>query len=642
VTSYPSVASLPEIPDLAVVAVPATAVLTEIEACAARGVRSAVIYSSGFAETGPDGVELQARIAAVATAGDMRVLGPNCLGFFNVRRKTYATFSTVFSHGWPKPGGLGIVSQSGAIGVHLFSLARDRGLGFSLMIATGNECNVGFGESLAFLAEDTNTRTIIGYLEGCRDPHLMLQGLERARRSCKPVIVLKVGNTQEGAAAAMSHTGALVGANEVFDAAFAEYGAHRAESFEEALDVAEACETRIFPKSNRIGIATVSGGAGILMADAAVAHGLEVPPLSDNTQQQLKTLAPLAAVRNPIDTTAAVLTEMSLLRRFLDTILKEPYIDTAAFFLSMVGRSPDLRPKLMQALEGIREAHADKPIVLSMSTTEELRRDLVAAGFLLVEDPMRAVRTISALVRFGESFRTPPRRARGEIAPLRFDENLRGEHAALRALGAAGLPVVPMRLVTSGTEAATAAGELGFPVVLKIASADIAHKSEIGGVMLGVDTYEAASRGHDELLVRARARMPGARIDGVVVSPMVMGGVETILGAKIDPTFGPVVMFGLGGVFVEIYQDVAFRLAPIDTEAALEMIKEIRGYQILAGARGRPPTDLTTIATALALLSRIIASQSERIASIDINPFIALPSGGAAVDALIVERPADQ
>ena len=595
-----------------------------------------MIYASGFAETGPDGAEMQSRIGAIARAAKMRVLGPNCLGFFNAHADTYVTFSTVFSHGWPKRGGIGLVSQSGAIGVHLFSLARDRGLGFSLVIATGNECDVGFGECLTFLAEDDKTHTIIGYLEGCRDPALILRGLETARRRGKPVIVLKVGSTQEGAAAAMSHTGALVGANEVFDAAFTEYGAHRAASFEEMLDIAEACAPRVFPKSNRIGIATVSGGAGILMADAAIQRRLEVPPLSEITQQRLKALAPLAAVRNPIDTTAAVLTEMSLLRRFLDAILEEPTIDTALFFLSMVGRSPDLRPKLLHALDGVRVAHPDKPIVLCVSATEELRQDLLAAGFLLIEDPMRAVSTVAALVRFAESFRRPPREPH-DAAPLILTGDLRGEHAALRALGAAGLPVVAMRLAASAAEAVQAAGELGFPVALKIASVDIAHKSEIGGVILGIGSPEGASEGYGEIIARARAQMPEAQLGGVVVSPMIAGGVETILGAKVDPTFGPVVMFGLGGVFAEIYRDVAFRLAPIDTEAALQMIGEIRGFSILAGARGRPKANLDTIASALVLLSRIIASNAERIASIDINPFMALPAGGVAVDALIVE-----
>ena len=641
VPAFPSIAAVPGPIDVAIIALPAAHVVDAVRDCAAKGVTACVIFSSGFAEIGGEGVGRQAAIVAIARAHGMRIVGPNCLGLFSVESRFYPTFTSTLDRGLPQPGRLSIVSQSGAFGSHLYFLARLRGLGMRYWITTGNECDVQVAEYLRWVADDPGTDVILAYAEGVREATPLIEGLERARANGKPVIFMKVGRSAIGAETASSHTAALAGTDLVFDAVFRQYGVHRARTTEELIDVAQACVHGHFPTGNRIGLVTLSGGVGALMADAAAEHGLEVPPLPEATQQALKRILPYAAVRNPVDITAQAFNDLSLVTRNLEVMLRDGEFDAVLAFFTTIPGSPAMAEPLLDAMRALRAQHPDRLLMLSMVVPDELKARYEAAGYPVFDDPSRAIAAIAALVRFGRSFATA---RRAKFLPFGTVESLPqgaiGEHESKRLLAAAGIPVVEERLAADAAEAVAAFGAFGRPVALKIASPDIPHKTEIGGVLLGLADIAAVAEGFDELISRARRHRPEARLDGVLVAPMLEGGVETIIGVQRDPVFGPVVMFGLGGVFVEVLKDVTFRLAPFDDAEARAMIREIKGAALLDGERGALPADIDALAAVLARVSQFAAGHADAIESIDINPFLVLPKGQGAValDALIVPR----
>lgn len=641
-TAYPAIDAVPGPVDLCIVAVPAAGVLPEIERCAAKGVKSIVLFSSGFAEMDQAGEAAQARIGQIARETGMRIVGPNCLGVVNVRATMAATFSTSIETGWAKPGPMGIACQSGAMGAHALTLARERGIGVSYVCTTGNECDVTVADAIDFYVDDPDTKVIVAYLEACNDPTRMLAAFAKARAARKPIVMLKVGATDVGAAAAASHTASLAGADAVFDAVFKQYGVCRVNSLDALFDTAYACTMGVYPTGNRLGIVTISGGGGVLMADAAAVNGLEVPALPAATQKKLKALIPYAGVRNPVDTTAQVLGQPDLLGQNMEIMLTEGGCDIITLFLSASAMNPTLMKDFNRILPEIRQRHPERPIVMSSMTRPETLALLESVGFTNFEDPSRAIAAIGNLVRLGRGFaagqRKPaPKLPKGALPPPR---QAIGELEALQTLASAGITTVDVRLATSAKEAAKAARAVGFPVALKIASADIAHKSDIGGVMLKLVDAKAVEAGYATLMRRVRKAKPKARLDGVLVAPMVSDGVEVILGVQRDPTFGPVVMFGLGGVLVEVLKDVTFRLAPFGEDEAHAMIREVKGYPILQGVRGAKPADVNALAKALARLSAYAAAHADRIETIDINPLIVRPRGQGvvAVDALVVPR----
>jgi acetate---CoA ligase (ADP-forming) len=637
-TTYPSVSALPEAPELAIVAVPASSVLEAVEACAAKGVRAAVLYSSGFAELGGKGAAMQARLAAIARQSGMRLLGPNCMGYLDVHGGTFASFSTETTHGGLVPGGVGIVSQSGAIGTLSLALVRERGLGISHWITTGNQCDVDFSECLAYLAEDDRTKVIVAGLEGCRDGEKFRAALRVAHARRKPVLMLKIGRSDVGAEAIVSHTGALAGNDAVYDAVFDAHGVYRGNSFTDVLDVAQVCVAGLYPSNGRLGIVTISGGVGVMMADEAIARGLDVARLPAAAQARLKEIMPLAGVRNPVDATTVLLTDPPLIRRFLDETLRSGDYGAVAVFLATFGLNRPGVERTLSALEGLEAAARGRPIVFVMAYTAETKALVEKAGYPVFDEPTRAIAAIAALHRIAEGWRRsvpkPPRRISAPSLPAAAIN----EHRALSALAEAGIPTVPSRLAAVRAEAERAAATFGYPVVLKVCSPDIAHKSEVGGVALDLGSRRNVGAAFDGIMAQVRKHAPRARLDGVLVAPMVRGGVETILGVQRDPVFGPVVMFGLGGIFVEQFKDVTIRLAPIGVAEAKRMIREVRGFPLLAGARGRAPMDVEALARAIAALSRLAYANAGTIESIDINPFVVLPEGAVALDALIVPR----
>jgi acetate---CoA ligase (ADP-forming) len=641
--AYPSVRDVDAPIDCAFMAIPAQAVEEALLECAEAGVRSVVCVSAGMAEIGGEGVKRQNRMTAIARESGMRIVGPNCLGVFDVGHKFYATFAAGFldpSFGFPTLGPMSIVSQSGAFGMHAYTLAKFRGLSVSSWVTTGNEADVEFGECLSYLADDPQTRVILAYLEGARDKDSIVEGLEKARRAEKPVIVLKVGRSAIGSVAASSHTGSLVGEDTAYDALFKQYGAYRAETISELIDVAAACCAGRFPASPDVGTISISGGANVIMADAAAEVGVNMPALPKAAQEKIGSYVPYAATRNPLDTTGMWSGMPELFPKFMDVLVEDGKLPSVVVFGSTMGTNEPFYRGVIESLKPIRERHPDKLLIMSAVCPPAVREYTEKAGFLVFEDADRAIRVIGALHGFAKAWK---RKATAPALPKnlpRLAESRVGEAEALGILEAAGVPVVAHHLCDSPDEAATACAAFKFPAVLKIASPDIIHKTEMGGVMLGIDSREAAERAYRTLVSRARKAAPKARIDGVVAMKQVQGGVETILGAHNDPALGPVVMFGLGGIFVEVFKDVAFRLAPIGLDEARAMIREVKGHALLAGARGRKAADADAIAKALVRLSLLAAANADRFESIDVNPFIVgeKGKGAVAVDAVIVPK----
>jgi acyl-CoA synthetase (NDP forming) len=640
--AYASARDLPVAPDIALIAVPAKHALEAIRDCGERGTRAAIVFSAGFAETGDDGAAEQHQLAATAARYGMRLLGPNCLGAFNSEIGFYGTFSAILDADRPKPGPVAIVSQSGAYGSHLAHLAGARGLGIRYFLTTGNEVDVDVAEGLLWLAERPDVSVILAYAEGITKPALFLEALRRARANRKAVIFMKVGRSDVGAEAVASHTAALAGADEVYDAVFRQFNVYRARTTAEQVDIAYACARGIYPKSNRLGIFTLSGGFGIQMADAAADAGLDVAPMPEAAQAELKALLPYASPRNPVDATAQALTDLDVTSRYLACMLERGGYDAVVGIFGSAPASPSFGDPLRRALQAAVTGFSDRLLVLTASAPRDVISAYEEAGFLVFEDGHSAVTALSALVRIGQGFAVEEA-GLPVLAPA--SERLVGrslsENDAKLLLGKAGIAFPREALATDPDMAARFAAEIGFPVVVKIVSADIPHKTEIGGVLLDLSDAEAVREAATLIFARARAARPDAVLDGVLVAPMLKGGVETIVGVNRDPVFGPVVMFGLGGVFVEVLKDVTFRVAPFGKAEAHRMIREIKGYRMLEGVRGMPPADIDALADLLVAVSAFAAAHADDVAGIDLNPVLvrAQGEGAVALDALVLAAP---
>jgi acyl-CoA synthetase (NDP forming) len=639
--AYASVDDVPEAPELAVIAVPPAGVLDAAKDCARRGVKAAVILSAGFSEMGEEGRQLQEQIGGVARATGMRIVGPNCLGAIGVPDKSIATFSVALESSFPPAGPVGIVSQSGNLGSFTLRLAGERGLGVSRMLTTGNECDVDIADAIASLAADDGTRVILCCMETCRDGDKLVRAMAMAREAGKPLVVLKVGVSEAGSEAAASHTGALACSDAVFDAVLRNGGAIRVPSIEQLLEVGHALAVvgpAHVPRGNRVAVLTASGGFGVLLADAASAQGLALPKLAAQTQQRILSAVPFAAPSNPVDMTAQVSSRPEVLARMLDAVAQDDSCDALILQSANAFHVPRLRDVFLAALQQVRKDHPSRLILLCARAPQEVRATLNGMGFPVVEGIDAACATVAALLRFGAREAVPLSAAPAiECTPL-AQEAFATEASAKAALAQAGVPVPGEAVVTSRDEALAAARAIGFPLVLKIVSPDIAHKTEVGGVFVGVRSEAQLLEEYDNLLARVALKAPAARIAGVLVAEMVQGGVELILGTKKDPVFGPMVMVGLGGIFAEIFKDVALQPAPVDEAQATAMLRSLKAFALLDGARGRPKADVQAAAKAIAALSRFAARHVRNVSEIDINPLVVLEqgSGARALDALLV------
>ncbi|MEP6872926.1 MAG: acetate--CoA ligase family protein [Burkholderiales bacterium] len=639
--AYESVAALPETPDVGIVALPAAQVAATVAELGARGAKSAIVFSAGFAESGAEGDLLQRDLMAAARAHGMRLLGPNTLGLLHTRSSFYGSFVSSVELGMPRPGPVGIVSQSGAYGGHLLAVATAHGIGLSACVMTGNEADLTLGDMLQAMVDDADTEVIALYSEGIRDADRFIAALAAARRAKKPVVMMKVGRSRVGRAAAQSHTASIAGDDLVIGAVLAEFGVVRAQSTEQLLDIARLATRRIYPAGNTLGVITVSGGAGVIISDAAEDLDLPLPEMPVAAQAQLREMLPFAAPRNPVDCTAQFLNNPTLAGRFTDALVEAGGYRSILGFFTYTGGVPTIAPQLLAQMRAVRDRHPDRLFVLSLLASREQVRAYEDAGFSVFDDPTRAVAAIAAMGRFGDAFATAPGLPAPALSVAPLPTAAPNESEAKRLLAQAGIACAPERACTSADDAVAAARELGFPVVLKILSPDIVHKSEIGGVLLDVTDEAAVRDGFALLRQRARVAAPAARIEEVLVARQLRGGIECILGVHRDPVFGPIAVFGVGGIFVEVLKDVVLRRCPFGPDVAEEMIRSIKGAPLLLGARGKPPVDIRALARMLSQLSAFAVAAGPRLQSIDLNPVLAMPEdqGAYAVDAVIELAP---
>jgi len=654
--AYPSLDDVPAADrpiDLALVMLDAAHAAEGVRACGRAGIGAAIVGAAGFAETGPEGAALQRELLTTARESGVRVLGPNCLGLIGVAGGVLPTFSSaVDDSGQLIAGPVAFVTQSGAFGSWIFNAAQGRGIGFSHFVNTGNEMDLSAAELLELLAGTDEAKVLLAYLEGVTDGRRLLAAARRAHEAGKPVVAVKVGRSAAGARAAASHTASLAGEDAVFDSVAEQFGIVRVPGLEPLLDAAQLFATGRRARGRRLTTLSVSGGAGALMADEAEAHGLSVPVWDEEWQAKVgAVIPPFGSPRNPLDLTAALIAEPGMLRRALAVTAEHPGTDLVAVLL---GAADKAAPELVAAIDAAYRA-TDRPfVVVWTGGNGQAQRHLAELGIPCFPDPGRAAAALGRLA--GHSLRPPlpePRRpqgtdpaaARAVLARARAEGRTRLDEAESTALIAAyGLPVAAATACADPESAVRAAAELGGPVAVKVLSAAVSHKSDIGGVRLNLtDPAEIRAAAEELLRLGGADRAGGAR---VLVQRMAGAGrAELILGVKRDPAFGPVVVAGLGGVLVEVLADSRAAVAPVDPDGARRMLRSLRAARVLEGVRGGPALDVEAAVDAVVRLSWLAADLgggadggAADLAELDVNPLLlgAEGEGATAVDCLAV------
>ena len=629
---------------LSLISVPTPLVKQAVVDSIAAGAGAVVIITAGFKEVGEAGAALEKKLAALCKANDVTLLGPNCLGLINAHHSMNASFAKQM----PKPGGISVISQSGALCTAILDWASARHLGLSKLISMGNKADLSETEFLNALADDDETKVIVGYLESVDSGDAFIKAAENAA-SKKPVVIFKSGITSAGVKAASSHTGSLAGADTAYGAAFKRAGVIRADTFEAMFDYSTAFAMQPLPKGDRVAIITNAGGPGIMAADAVELCGMTVQPLEGSAATALaKKLPAAASVGNPID----VLGDADPARYVMavEAAQEDDAID--AIVVILTPQAMTLPAETARAIAACN--HNIKPILVSFMGGSDVmpgREELVAQNLPDYESPNRAVAALKAMVDYKKWLDRPPR------VVTRFPVNRRrveriinrhvksgqlqvGEAAAKDILRAYNFTVPPGQLATDAEQAIETAEKVGYPVAMKIASPDVIHKSDMGGVKLNLGSAEAVRDAYDLMMLRIRQRVPGAHIDGVYVEKMCGKGREVILGMTRDPQFGPLLMFGLGGIFEEVMKDVTFHIAPIAADEAMQMLEGTKSFALLKGVRGQRSVDLEAIATSLQRISQLV-TDFPQIAEMDINPFIVSEVGkiSVAADARITLKP---
>jgi acetate---CoA ligase (ADP-forming) len=647
-TCFKSIAEIGQPIDLAIIIIPARGVLAALEQCADVGVKNAVIISSGFAEEGGDSAAMQDAIVALAKKTGMRISGPNAEGFYSAAQRVAATFSPTVD---VKPGApklvatkkrIGIVAQSGGIGFAISHRAKALGIAISFVVSAGNEADLGAGEFLDYMVRDASTDVVLLFIEGIRDVDKFLAAARRAAEVGKPVIVTKVGRSGAGERAAASHTASMAGWSAAYDAVFAKYGFIVSNDLDEAVAIAAVLTTSPPPKGDRVAVLTVSGGAGIWGADTVSMQGLQVPELSENIQAGIRGLIPsYGAARNPIDVTAQGV-HTGGLQKSIELLDASDEIDAILVVLSM---SSETRMPFKQAeLKPVIDAQ-HKPIVFYSYTLPSAfaRHELAASGVVLLSGLTHAGAAMrQALARARFKFEPPTDAAASGLPDLSAHLKVAtlSESDSKALLRDAGIALPDEVLVTDRDGLDNAIAKAGFPLVMKIQSRDIPHKSEVGGVRVNVTTKGEAFSTYQGLLDNARQHRPNADIQGVLVGPMARKGVEIIVGTMTDSTFGPMTMVGLGGITTELFRDVIYRPAPVSATEASAMLAELKAAPLLSGFRGAAKTDIPALSQLISQISLLAAHAREQIAEIELNPVLVHPQGQGVtiVDALVVGR----
>jgi len=648
VKCYPALAGLPETPDLVLILVNAARVADMLKQCGEKGVPYVIIFSSGFSEMGGEGVKLQRQLAEIARRYEIGVIGPNCQGMMNVADGVFAGFGSVFFTDY-EPGRVSMVSQSGGFGFSVMNLSsKDGGLPFRQMVTTGNEIGISTLDFINYYIQDPNTEIIVCYLEGAKDAWRLPEIGQKALAAGKPILMWKVGNTEQGQKAAASHTANLGGAMALYKAAFRQNGIIQVEDIQDVVDYGRAFRNGRLPKGNRLAIITISGGAGILMTDECIGRGMRLADLAPETVARLREFVPsFGSINNPVDVTAAIFNDLTLINRTLQTIVDDPGVDCIAMInASLQGEIANRIAAEIVAVAG----KTDKPIYIAWSARDVMAPQayaaLEAARIPHYKSPVRCGRAMAAVSWYAGAKRRRDRQS-GEKALTLSSAGARkaldgrtadvSEYQAKRILSEYGIAVTQEELATTREQALAVAKRIGYPVAIKVQSPDISHKTEARAVRLSIGSDEELALAFEEVLSNARAYRKDSNIDGVLIQEMVKDGLEAILGVTNDPLFGPAVMFGLGGIFAEVLKDVSFRLAPVTPSVAREMIEEIAGYPVLAGARGRPRADVDALVDAIVRLSALAVDLKDRVAELDINPLFVFAEGRGvkAADALI-------
>lgn len=651
---YPSVAAAPEKPDCALLAVPRAAIEAALEDCAASGVGGAVVFASGYAETGvAEHAAEQQRLSAIARETGIRIIGPNCLGFVNFGAAAMMSFASAEMEViQPLRPGVGIVSQSGALGFALGQSER-RGVTLSHVLTFGNGADVNIADEIAYLAEDPACAAIACLFEGMSDPAQLLEAGELAWKAGKPVVVCKLGIGKAAATAALSHTGSLTGATEAYMALFRRAGFIVVPAIEDLMETAAFFAKVGRPKSYGVAAMGASGGALIASADAAEAHGVPMPQPPEAMQRELRPFVPdFGALRNPCDLTAMMTKDNRIAGEAVSALLTGDTYGAVVVPLTSLSQGSIARTKGM----GEAGARHGKPVCLTYASgwlggpsTREAETDPNLQCFQSIDRCFATLAAwhardarLQAEARHGsrrrERLSDPAAALQIEALLAASSHRTLSEGSAKRALAAYGLPVVAEALVQTADQAASAAAQLGFPVALKLESPDIAHKTDAGVVRLNLPDAKSVREAHEAIVANAARISPPPSILGVLVQPMIPPGLEMMVGARVDPMFGPLVVVGLGGVMVELLQDTVLALAPVTHQEALDMLARLRGRKLLDGFRGSAAVDRDRLAEAIVRLSELVDDHRERIVELDVNPLICSGSSVVAVDALIVRN----
>jgi acetate---CoA ligase (ADP-forming) len=639
---YKSLIDIPGDVDCAVIIVKRDLVLPVLNDCVSKGIKAVIVITAGFAETGEDGKRLQNDIAQLARQADLTLLGPNCLGFINPVHKLNASFGQAIG----EPGSIALISQSGALIAAIQDFADNSKIGFSLLASLGNKASLDEVEFLENLKNDDSTKVIAAYLEDISRGQDFMRVAERVGK-VKPIVILKAGRTQAGARAASSHTGSLAGADAAYNSAFERTGVIRAQSIEHLFDVATAFAYQPLPKGDRIGIVTNAGGPGIMMSDALEMSGLAVAKIDDETKAKLlKVLPSAASVQNPVDVLGDA--PGSLYGKAIEILLASGSIDALIVILTPQKMTDDIATA--QVIVDISKKYG-KPVLACF-----MGADIIAKGVTILKDnkiphytiPERAADAMKEMVKYGmykarqlrmvERFAVNKNPVIKTLRAYRSNEMYEiGEFDAKAIMRAYHFDTPKGILATSAVEAVRFAGEVGFPLAMKISSPDILHKSDVGGVRIGLTSAAGVEDAFELMMLRIKRKMPDADIRGVLLEKMVTGGKEVILGMKRDRQFGPMLMFGLGGIFVEVLKDVTFGLAPLTGEECMKMVESVKTYKLLKGVRGEKAVDIDAIVLNMQRLSQLVMDFPE-IEEIDINPLKVgmLGDGAVVVDARII------
>lgn len=639
---FPDIESLPEAPDLVVLAIGAEDVTAMLERCHAKGIPSAIVYAAGFAEAGAAGAALQAPLEAFASRSGMAVAGPNCMGFANLNLNAYTAFASIFKNvpAQAVPGRASVITQSGNVCSAVFGLMRKRGVPVTHFINTGNEACIEFSEYLEFMAQDSSTDCVIGYVEQLRNGPRFIDAALQMALAKKPLVIYKAGETEKGSEAVRSHTSALAGDMAVYKAAFEQLNVIRGTDFAQMADLAYLSGFRERSGGKRVAVITMSGAIGAIMADKLIVAGLEVPTLSHGLQQTLRAGIPdYGMVSNPVDVTGNIVNSPEFVRSIFTALAQTDEVDVVIVCAPgyLLDRMADMMvetcatyPRLFVALD---------------TGAAQSREQLSAAGVPVFDDIGRAMQALAPflhwITRQPAVARWAALRAQQSNAALAPD--LQGgplnEHDTKRLLASYGVPTVREIPAVDADAAALAAAYIGYPVALKILSADIAHKTEAGGVRINLADEASLRAACAGILSSVQLHSPAARIDGFLVQPMAAGCItELIAGVTTDPVFGAALTVGLGGILTELYRDASHRLLPVDAQMAGEMLRDLKAWPLLDGFRGRPKGDVVAGCEAVAALCSAFSALATQAREIEINPLHvrAQGEGAVALDALLI------